>query len=71
MKNNKWWWVINPITIILVIVFIRDWWDSEHKISPRMKNGKDILFSNDSAYVIHFTIDSVYELEPEGKPERN
>jgi hypothetical protein len=32
-------------------------------LTPREKNGVDTVYTQDSAYIIHFKIDSVYEQE--------
>lgn len=53
--------VIAAIVILLLIVGIGTCNKNSAEQSLRSKNGIDTLYTDDSGYVIHFTIDSAFK----------
>jgi hypothetical protein len=69
-------WIDVAKYILIIAFFIWLFKDgcghSNQNIGFRDKNGIDTIYTDDSAYIIHFEIDSSYEIEKEyDPPERN
>jgi hypothetical protein len=57
--------------VFLVLGFVFKSCTPELPLTPREKNGVDTVYAGDSAYIIHFKIDSAYEQEQNNDDDGN
>ena len=53
--------IVIAIVAAIVIILIGSSGKSKQEATPRVKNGIDTLYTSDSGYIIHFTIDSAFK----------
>jgi hypothetical protein len=58
------------IAFLLFFIFINGIINgAKYPPSPRLNNGVDSVFTEDSVYIMHFTIDSVYENQEDAEDD--